>query len=99
MLGRVSRLSIIYKELSEFIQKVTDCNPELLEQDMEKLLSLFGHWENRQKERRRHYPQAIELLRQDIDFLLEWLCALTGKPQGVYFEKWSYNIEPHDIWI
>ena len=60
MLGRVSRLSIIYKELSEFIQKVTDCNPELLEQDMEKLLILFGHWENRQKERRRHYPQAIE---------------------------------------
>ncbi len=92
-------LSITDKELSEFIQKVTDCNPELLEQDMEKLLILFGHWKKRQKEGGRYYLQAIELLRQDIYFLLEWLCALTGKPQKVYFEKWSYNTGPHDIWI
>ena len=93
------RPSTTYKELSEFIQKVTDCNPELLEQDMEKLLILFGHWEKRQKEGGRYYLQAIELLRQDIYFLLEWLCTLTGKPREVYFEKWSYNIGPHDIWI
>ena len=83
------RISITCKELSEFIQKVTDCNPELLEQDMEKLLILFGDWKQRQKEGRRYYPQAIELLRQDIYFLLEWLCLLTNKPQEVYFKKWS----------
>ena len=79
------RLSTTYKELSEFIQKVTDCNSELLEQDMEKLLILFGHWEKRQKEGRRYYPQAIELLRQDIYFLLEWLCTLNRKPQKSLF--------------
>ena len=98
-LWEAPRISITYKELSEFIQKVTNCNSELLEQDMEKLLILFGNWKKRQKEGRRYYPQAIELLRQDIYFLLEWLCTLNRKPQKVYFEKWSYNTEPHDIWV
>ena len=81
------------KKLSKFIQKITDCSPELLEQDMEKLLILFEHWENRRKEERRYYRQAIELLRQDIYFLLEWLCTLTNKSQEVYFKKWSWNEE------
>lgn len=98
-LWEAPRISITYQELSEFIQKVTDCNSELLEQDMEKLLILFGDWKKRQKEGRRYYPQAIELLRQDIYLLLEWLCTLNRKPQKVYFEKWSYDIEPHDIWV
>ncbi len=94
------RPSTTYKKFSEFIQKVTDCNLKLLEQDMEKLLILFGWWEKRQKEGRRYYSQAIELLRQDIYFLLEWLCTLTGKPPKVYFKKWSYKtIEPSDIWV
>ena len=99
-LWEAPRPSTTYKELSEFIQKVTDCNSVLLEQDMEKLLILFGDWKKQQKEGRRYYPQAIELLRQDIYFLLEWLCTLNRKPQKVYFEKWSYDtLEPQDIWV
>ena len=35
------RPATTYKEVSEFIQKATKCNPELLEQDIEKLLILF----------------------------------------------------------
>ena len=81
-----------YKEVSEFIQKVTKCSPELLEQDIEKLLILFRDWMKRLKEGKRYYPQAIELLRQDIYFLLEWLCNLTGTSEEVYFEKWSYRV-------
>ena len=81
------------KELSKFIQKIADCNPKLLEQDMEELLILFKHWENRRKEERRYYRQAIELLRQDIYFLLEWLCNLTRRHEEVYFKKWSWNEE------
>ena len=99
-LWETPRISITYKEISEFIQKVTDCNPELLEQDMETLLILFGNWKTRLKEERRYYPQAMELLRQDIYFLLEWLCNLTNKSEEVYFEKWSYEtLEPQAIWV
>ena len=81
-----------YKEVSEFIQKATKFSPELLEQDIEKLLILFKDWMKQLKEGRRYYPQAIELLRQDIYFLLEWLCNLTGTSEEVYFEKWSYRV-------
>ena len=83
---------ITCKEVSYFIQKVTNCNPELLEQDIEKLLILFRYSMKQLKEGRRYYPQAIELLRQDIYFLLEWLCNLTGTSEEVYFEKWSYRV-------
>ena len=92
------RPSTTYQELSEFIQKVTDCNSELLEQDMEKLLILFEDWEKNQKEGKRYYPQAIELLRQDIYFLLEWLCLLSRKPQEVYFKKWSEEAATLSRW-
>ena len=87
-----SHPSITCKEVSDFIQKATKCNPELLEQDMEKLLILFRHWKMRLEEERRYYPQAIELLRQDIYFLLEWLCNLTSTSEEIYFEKWSYRV-------
>ncbi len=92
------RPSTTYQELSEFIQKVTDCNSELLEQDMEKLLILFEDWKKNQKEERRYYPQAIELLRQDIYFFLEWLCLLSRNPQEVYFKKWSEEAATLSEW-
>ena len=91
-LCKIPHTSTTCKEVSDFIQKVTRCNPELLEQDIEKLLILFRHWEMRLKEERRYYLQAIELLRQDIYFLLDWLCNLTNTPKKIYFDKWSHHM-------
>ena len=77
------------KELSEFVLSVSNGTTELLERDLEKLLILFGHWRKKDQAGRRYYQHALEQLRYDVFLLLEWLCPLTGKPEEMYFEKWS----------
>lgn len=77
------------KELSEFILEVSNGTTELLEQDLEKLLILFGHWSMKEQAGRRYYQHALEQLRYDVFLLLEWLCPLTGKREEMYFEKWG----------
>ena len=77
------------KELSEFILKASNGTTEVLEQDLEKLLILFGHWRVKEQAGRRYYLHALEQLKYDVFLLLEWLCPLTGKREEMYFEKWS----------
>lgn len=77
---------------------VTDCQAPQLEDDLERLLILFGRWKYRLESGSRYYLHAIELLRQDIYFVLEWLCRLTNKPEKVYFQKWSYESRVPERW-
>ena len=77
------------KELSEFVLSASNGTTELLEQDLLKLLILFGHWRKKEQAGRRYYQHALEQLRYDVFLLLEWLYPLTGKPEEMYFEKWS----------
>ena len=92
------QLSITYGSLSDFLQEITGCTANQLEEGLEKLLILFKEWSRHSKEGRRYYPAAIELLRRDIDFLIEWLCLLTEKPESFYFDKWSYNDQQPRRW-
>ncbi len=70
---------------------------EQMEYDIEKLLILFSDWKRALSEFCLYKP-AVELLRRDIYFLLEWLCQVSGKDNEFYFNKWSYNTRCPKPW-
>lgn len=90
--------SVTYGDLAKFLQTVVKTDSSELEHDLEILLTLFAEWKKRSEVGRRYYAQAVELLRQDIYFVLEWLCGLTRNSETFYFKKWRYKDRTCEVW-
>jgi len=82
--------TLTFKETSDFLLSFSDSASESLEGDLEQLLVLFNNWQNEiERNGRTHLVKALELLKQDIYLLFEWLCIATTLGEDYYFNKWS----------
>ena len=55
------------------------------------LLILFKRWQTNIDNGKGIYVKALEILRQDIYFLFEWICCLNNNGEKYYFNKWCYQ--------
>ena len=76
-----------YLSALEFIQQKLSYTPDIMEDDMEKLLNLFRTWKWRSKDDPKYYTQGLVLLRQDIYDLTEWLATATKTTWDECFER------------
>ena len=81
-----------YLSALEFIQKeklsyTPDMMPEMMEEDIARLIELFHKWEYRAKDAPKYYTQGLVLLRQDIYDLTEWLAIATNSTWDECFER------------
>jgi len=85
--------NLTYREIGSFLLNYAgELNPNCLEEDLEKLLVLFSRWHRLiESDGRISLKTPLELLRQDIYFLFEWLCTSTDLDENHYFDKWSYK--------
>jgi hypothetical protein len=81
---------LTYQQISDFLLGFSGSAAESLEDDLEQLLILFNGWQNEvSRNGRTHLVKALELLKQDIYHLFEWLCIATEQGEDYYFNKWS----------
>jgi hypothetical protein len=83
---------LTYYEISNSICSLSGTTEHVLESDMELLLTLFDKWRSEIKNHGHgQIRKALDLLRQDIYLLFEWLATLTDRGEAYYFKKWSYG--------
>lgn len=83
---------LTYREISGSICRFSGATENVLESDMELLLTLYDRWSCEiDNHGRGQIKKALDLLRQDIYLLFEWLVTLTDRGEAYYFEKWSYG--------
>lgn len=94
-----SKTNLTYQEIGHFFLKKNAATIETLESDLEKLLTLFSRWhEQIERNGRRNLEKPLELLRQDVYHIFEWLCTTTDKGEMYYFDKWSYKNRCANLW-
>jgi len=90
--SRHSKCTLTYRQISDFLLDFSGSTAESLEGDLEQLLILYAGWQNEiDSNGRTHLAKALELLKQDIYFLFEWLCISTDLDENYYLNKWSYG--------
>lgn len=90
--SRHSKCTLTYRQISDFLLGFSGSAAESLEGDLEQLLILFNNWQDEiDRNGRIHLARALELLKQDIYFLFEWLCIATDQDENYYLDKWSYG--------
>jgi len=97
--SRNSKSDLTCGNIGEYVLESSASTIEQLENDLRILLVLFSRWKNQID----HYGRwslikSLELLRQDIYHLHEWLCSVTGLGEAHYFDKWSYDHFRTDDW-
>lgn len=79
------------ENIEAYLLEYTNSTLDELESDMENLLTLFQDWKWKiEKYDKCNYTKLLELLRQDIFLLLQWLTKLSGSVT-TYFDRWSNN--------
>lgn len=92
LVSRNTKNELAYKEISEFLLSFSRATVSTLEADMEQLLILYYRWQCEiDRNGSTKLKKASELLKQDIYFLLDWLCTSTDLGEKYYFKKWSYE--------
>jgi hypothetical protein len=95
-----------FRDAALFIAEETGYSHEDMEEDMVKLVDpqrsnfcpLFQQWK-RNSEKNCLYKPAVELLRWDIYYLLQWMCYLSGNTPEYYFEnKWPKHETMRGKW-
>jgi hypothetical protein len=80
----------LHRELPRFIADKINYSVEQMEEDMEKLISVREGGFFKELNKNCSYKPAVELLRRDIYFLLQWICAISGKDKEFYLKnKWQ----------
>lgn len=98
--SRHSKTNLTYQEIGQFFLKKNSATIETLEIDLERLLVLYCRWYDQiERNGRRNLEKPLELLRQDVYHLFEWLCTNTDKGEMYYFDKWSYNNRCANSWV
>ena len=77
-----------YLSALEFIQQEKlSYTPDMMEEDIARLIELFHKWEYRAKDAPKYYTQGLVLLRRDIYDLTEWLAIATKTTWDECFER------------
>lgn len=84
------------KELAEIMCNISDATKDILEDDMEKMLTLYKDWVLRDKTNLLN--PSLKVLKKDILFLLEWLIGLNNDMEYYFTKKWFEPTEPRR-WI
>lgn len=91
-----------FMDVAKFISEKINYSHEEMEEDMGKLVgrkhALFQQW-NIESEKDFLYKPAVEMLRRDIYFLLQWMCSISGKTTEYFFEnKWPKHETQRGKW-
>jgi hypothetical protein len=70
-----------------------------LEKAFEKhFLKIFQEWQWSIQRESLFHKKALDELRKDIYYALDWLCRLSGKPAKFYLDKWKYPDRSEREW-
>lgn len=94
-----SKTNLTRQEVGSFFLKKNSATIETLENDLEKLLTLFCRWHDQiERNGRFNLKKPLEFLKRDIYHLFEWLSATTDKGEMYYFDRWSYKNRCANSW-
>jgi hypothetical protein len=94
-----SKTDLTFADIGNFLLDKSASNIDMLENDLKNLLILFAKWQDQIDQNGRwNLRKPLDLLRQDIYHLFQWLCITSRLGEMHYFDKWSYKHFRTDEW-